>query len=216
MAKGFSESNGSAKKGGTYYKWVDGDQTLRLVGDIVPRYSYWKRTPDGKNISIECLAFDRDQEKFTNVEKDWFKELLGTDDNGKEIHCSWSYVCRAIDPKDDTKTVLIPMKKKLYQQIMDVAAELGDPTDVDKGWDLPIERKKTGTQAFNVEYNLKQLKCKNTALNDVQKETVANMPDIDTLVPRPTADEQHKFILATFFGGDETTEDAEAVNELEG
>jgi len=127
MAKSFSSTNGQAKKGGEYYKWVDGEQTLRLVGDVVPRYVYWKKSTDGKNISVECLSFDRELEKFTNIEKDWFQAAF------PDQKCSWAYVARAINPSDKGKTILIPMKKKLYAQIMDVAAELGDPTDPKTG-----------------------------------------------------------------------------------
>jgi len=207
MAKGFNDTKGEAQKGGEWYKWVDGEQTLRLVGDIVPRYVYWKTAPDGNNISIECLAFDRDKEKFTRVEKDWFAEFF------PDQKCSWAYVVRAINPTDPKKTILIPMKKKLYQQIQETAVDLGDPTDLDNGWDAVITRAKTGSQAFNVEYTLKALRCKTRALTDEERETVANMPDIDTLVPRPTPEEQKEYIQQVFFGSGES--DNDAVNDLD-
>lgn len=211
MAKSFGETRGEAKKGGEYYKWVDGEQTIRLVGDIVPRYVYWKNGVNGKPVSVECLHFDRDEEKFTNVEKDWFQHFF------PEQKCSWSYVARAIHPEDSKKTILIPMKKKLYANIQEVAEELGDPTDIETGWDLIVKREKTGSANFNVEYSLKQLKCRTRALSDEEKETVSNMPDIDELVPRQTAEEQKAFIQKMFFSDEETnTEtDVEAVKDLE-
>jgi len=202
MAKGFTDTKGEAQKGGEWYKWVDGEQTLRLVGDVVPRYVYWKTAPDGKNISIECLAFDRDAEKFTRTEKDWFQEFF------PEQKCSWAYVARAINPTDSKKTILIPMKKKLYQQIQETAADLGDPTDLETGWDAVIARTKTGSQNYNVEYTLKPLRCKTRALTEEEKTTVAAMPDIDTLVPRPTAEEQKEYIQKVFFSAGETDESA--------
>lgn len=209
MAKSFGNTAGAAKKGGEYYKWVDGEQTIRLVGDIVPRYVYWKTNSEGNNISVECLGFDRDLEKFTNIEKDWFRTHF------PDQNCSWAYVARSIHPEDKEKTILIPLKKKMYQQIMDVAEELGDPTDIDTGWDLVIKREKTGPQAFNVEYTLKQLKCKTRALEDDEKETVANMPPIDELVPRPTPEEQKEFIERMFLNVEETETDDEAVDDVE-
>ena len=209
MAKSFATTEGQAKKGGEYYKWVDGDQSLRLVGDIVPRYVYWKSNGE-RNIAIECLSFDRDLEKFTNIEKDWFQVAF------PEQKCSWAYVARAINPTDKTKTILIPLKKKLYQQIQDVAAELGDPTDIESGWDLIVSRVKTGTAAFNVEYTLKQLKCKTRSLDDEERAAVAAMPPIDELVPRQTAAEQKLFINKMFFDKDDTETDQSAVDEVDG
>lgn len=209
MAKSFGDTAGAAKKGGEYYKWVDGEQTLRLVGEVVPRYVYWKSTGDGKNISVECLSFDRDLEKFTNVEKDWFQHFF------PEQKCSWAYVARALNPTDKEKTILIPMKKKLYQQIMDVAEELGDPTNPDTGWDLVVMRAKTGPQAFNVEYTLKQLKCKTRKLDDEEKETVNKMPPIDELVPRQTPEEQKDLIERMFLNVEGTETDEDAVDGVE-
>jgi len=208
MAKGFKDTEGKAKKGGEYYKWVDGDQSIRLVGDIVPRYVYWKSNGE-RNVAFECLSFDRDLEKFTNVEKDWFQASF------PDQKCSWAYVARAINPADSTKTILIPLKKKLYQQIQDVAVELGDPTDIKTGWDCIVNRAKTGTAAFNVEYTLKQLKCKVRPLSEEESTAVESMPPIDDLVPRPTADEQKALIQQMFFGDEATETDNKAVEEFD-
>ena len=204
MAKSFGNTAGEAKKGGEYYKWVDGEQTIRLVGDIVPRYVYWKTTADGKNISVECLSFDRDLEKFTNVEKDWFQHFF------PEAKCSWAYVARAIHPEDKSKTILIPMKKKLYAQVQDVAEELGDPTDPATGWGLVVSRQKTGSAAFNVEYTLKQLKCKTRELDEEELATVEAMPPIDDIVLRQSPEEQKDLIERMFINtATETDEEAE-------
>lgn len=209
MAKSWGDTKGEAIKGGEYYKWKDGEQTLRLVGDVIPRYVYWRKTSDGKDMSIECLSFDRDLEKFTNVEKDWFQHYF------PEAKCGWAYVARAINPEDKSKTILIPMKKRLYQQIQDVAEELGDPTDPTTGWDLVISRVKTGPAAFNVEYTLKQLKCKTRELDEQEKETVSKMPPIDELVPRQTPEEQKEFIEKVFINND-TTDDNDAAKDVVG
>jgi hypothetical protein len=213
MAKGFAETNGVAKKGGKFYKWVDGEQIIRLVGEIVPRYVYWKSTIDDegktRNVSIECLGFDRDAEKFTNIEKDWFKHYWS------DQQCSWSYVCRAIDPADATQTILIPMKKKLYQQIQEVAKELGDPTNPETGWDCIVKREKTGAQAYNVEYTLKQLQCKVRTLSEEELEAIEKMDPMDDLVPRLTSNEQHQLIKDTWFKDNNTTNSEEAVSQFD-
>lgn len=203
MAKGFKDTEGQAKKGGEYYKWVDGDQSIRLVGDIVPRYVYWKSNGT-RQVAIECLSFDRDQEKFTNIEKDWFQEFF------PEQKCSWAYVGRAINPADKTKTILIPLKKKMYQQIQDVAEDLGDPTDPVSGWDCAITRTKTGSAAFNVEYTLKALKCRTRPLDDEEIQAVKDMPPIDDLVPRQTSADQKVFIQQQFFNTEATETDTSA------
>ncbi len=192
MAKGFKDTNGEAKKGGTYYKYVDGQQTLRLVGEIVPRYVYWGKSADNKNLSVECLSFDRDAEKFTNLEKDWYQHYF------PEAKCSWGYVAQVIDPNDKTKVILLSLKKKYWQSVQAVANELGDPTNADKGWDLVLTRTKTGSAAFNVEYTVEQLKCKPRPLSEEEREAVANMDPIDSLVARPTPEDQKAFVEKAF------------------
>jgi hypothetical protein len=192
MAKGFGETNGEAKKGGIYYKYKDGTQILRLVGQIVPRYQYWKSTSEGKSLSIECLSFDRDAEKFTNVEKDWFQHYF------PDAKCSWGYVAQIIDPEDNSRVILISLKKKYWQQVQTVANELGDPTDADNGWDLVLTKASTGPKAFNVEYTVEQLKCKPRALTNKERQAVADMGPIDKLVIRSTPEEQRTFIEKAF------------------
>ena len=64
-------SEGSAQKSSNdSYKYVDGDNKVRIVGDILARYVYWIKGENDKNIPLECLSFDRDQEAFTNKEKE--------------------------------------------------------------------------------------------------------------------------------------------------
>ena len=41
MAKLFSETKGSAQKKDPGYVMKDGENTLRMVGGILPRYVYW-------------------------------------------------------------------------------------------------------------------------------------------------------------------------------
>lgn len=210
MAIKFSDVNGEAKKSNVnYYKFKEGKNKFRLVGDVLPRYVYWKETPDGnKNISIECLSFDRDQEKFTNVEKDWFSHYFPED------KCSWSYLVQVIDlddGEDKGKIKVLGLKKKLFQQILEVANEHhGDPTDPTKGWDCVVTRKKTGPLNFNVEYTLDQLASKPRALSPDEKVALETMKPVEELFPRPTPEEQKAFIESIWFSEENKEEELDA------
>jgi hypothetical protein len=194
MALTFNKIHGEAIKSEIdYYKFEEGRNKFRLVGEVLPRYVYWKQTLDSKkSIAIECLSFDREKEKFTNVEKDWFSEYF------PEEKCSWSYLVQVIDPKDN-KLKVLGLKKKLFQSMLDLAQEhLGDPTDAENGWDVVVSKKKTGPLPFNVEYTLDQLACKKRALTDEEKELIKNIKPIDELFPRPAPEEQKAFIERTW------------------
>ena len=187
MAIKFGDVNGKAKKGAESYKYKDGENTIRIFGEVVPRYIYWLKTADGKDIPFECLSFDRDKEKFTNKEVDWVRHYF------PDLNCSWAYVVAGFSIADK-KAVAINLKKKLFEQILNAAEDLGDPTDPVEGWNVVFKREKTGSLAFNVEYTLQVLRCKKRALTAEEQAIVANAPSIETLVPRPTADEQHALI----------------------
>jgi len=194
MALTFNKIHGEAIKSEIdYYKFEEGRNKFRLVGEVLPRYVYWKQTLDSKkSIAIECLSFDREKEKFTNVEKDWFSEYF------PEEKCSWSYLVQVIDPKDN-KLKVLGLKKKLFQSMLDLAQEhLGDPTDAENGWDVVVSKKKTGPLPFNVEYTLDQLACKKRALTAEEKELIKNIKPIDELFPRPAPEEQKAFIERTW------------------
>ena len=158
-----------------------------MVGDILPRYVYWITTADGKRVPMECLGFDRDKEHFTNIEKDWVRHYH------PDMKCSWAYAVQCIDP-DDGKIKVLNLKKKLFEAIMVAAEDLGDPTDPETGWDLYFKKQKTGPLPFNVEYTLQVLKCKNRALDEKELEAIKELPDIDNVIPRPSADQQKDFI----------------------
>ena len=70
MAIGFNQTKGSAQKNKieTYNYAGREDHHVRLVGDLLPRYVYWIKGENGKNIPMECLSFDRNSETFNNVE----------------------------------------------------------------------------------------------------------------------------------------------------
>lgn len=179
MAKAFGDTKGTAQKRDAGYVMKDGENTLRMVGGILPRYVYWLKGTNGKDIPLESLSFDREEERFTNVVNDRIQEYF------PDKKCSWAYSINCIDPTDG-KVKVFNLKKKLYEQIMTAAEDLGDPTDLITGWDIVFKKAKTGPLAFNVEYTLNVLRCKRRALTAEEIALVTAAPTIDTVYPRPT------------------------------
>lgn len=228
MGKAFGESAGGAKKNNLdYMTFVEGQNKMRIVGEILPRYAYWRqlKTDNGKHmIPVECLSFDREREEFTNIEKDWYKHFFPKIESGqnagKDVFPQWSYVGTVIDPKDG-KLKMVGFKKKLFEQIQLMAKKpaYGDPTDPVTGWDVVFNKNKTGSHAFNVEYVLDQLECKVRPLTDAEKvELDENLKPIDELVPRQTPEMQKAFIETAWLGKDkeEPNTDEEAAKAAVG
>lgn len=208
MALDFTDSKGKASKSKPdAYTYTDGEQSVRLFGGIVPRYVYWLEGTNNKSIPVECLAFNREKEKFDNVEVDHVPKYFP---NKK---CQWAYSINAIDLKDG-KAKVLNLKKKLLEQIMVTAESLGDPTDPETGWDVTFKRTKTGPAAFNVEYTLAPLKCKKRPLTAEEKATVEADPGIDTKVPRPTEDEVKGLLDRITTGGGASDDTPEEVSSM--
>jgi len=187
MAIKFGNIEGKAKKSTVdAYTYIEGDNKIRMVGDVLPRYVYWLTTADGKRVPMECLGFDRDKEQFTNIEKDWVRHYF------PDLKCSWAYAVQCVDK--DNKVKVLNLKKKLFESVMVAAEDLGDPTDIETGWALCFKKQKTGPLPFNVEYTLQVLKCKPEALNAEQLEAIAELPNIDDVISRPTSELQREFI----------------------
>jgi hypothetical protein len=211
MALKFGETKGKAvKKSVEAYEYKDGDNTVRLIGGVLPRYVYWLKGTNNKDIPIECLAFDREKEKFTNVEVDHVPSYFS------DKKCSWAYSINCIDPKDG-KVKALNLKKKLFEQIINAAEDLGDPTDYDSGWDVVFKRTKTGPLPFNVEYNLSVLKCKVRALTADERALADAAENIDAKFPRPSPEEVKAAldkIVAGAAGDGEDGVDPESIKEL--
>lgn len=213
MALSFKQTKGKAVTNKVEtYEYKDGENTVRLIGGILPRYIYWVKGTNNKDIPIECLAFSRDKEKFDNLEKDHVPDYY------PDLKCSWSYSINCIDPKDG-KVKALNLKKKLFEQILTAAEDLGDPTDYDTGWDVVFKRTKTGPLAFNVEYTLQVLRCKPRKLSAEEKTLADSAQNIDEKFPRPTADEVkallEKINSAQDSDGDDLDQSqAEAIKEL--
>ena len=210
MALSFKQTKGKAVTNKVEtYEYKEGENTVRLIGGILPRYIYWIKGTNNKDIPVECLAFSRDKEKFDNVEKDHVPEYY------PDLKCSWSYSINCIDPKDG-RVKALNLKKKLFEQILTAAEDLGDPTDYDTGWDVVFKRQKTGPLAFNVEYTLQVLRCKQRKLSAEERELADKAQNIDEKFPRPTAEEVKALLEKVNSQQDEETTDSEqeAIKEL--
>jgi len=213
MALSFKQTKGKAQKSSVEaYEYKDGENSVRLIGGVLPRYVYWVKGTNNKDIPIECLAFSRDKEKFDNLEKDHVPEFY------PDLKCTWSYAVNCIDPKDG-KVKVLNLKKKLFEQILTAAEDLGDPTDYDDGWDVVFKRTKTGPLAFNVEYTLQVLRCKKRSLSDNERTLADKAQSIDEKYPRPTAEEVRALIEKLQKGAEEEAEnqtdsEREAVKDL--
>ena len=188
MAISFNQQKGAAQKSSIdTFSFRDGDNKMRLVGDVLARYVYWIEGENGKNIPLECLSFDRNAERFTNIEKDWVREYY------PDLKCGWSYAMQCIDPAD-SKVKVVNLKKKLWEQIITASEDLGDPTDVTTGWDVCFKRVKTGPLPYNVEYQLQVLKCKPRALEGDELAAIEGLKSMDEVMARPTPDAQKELL----------------------
>lgn len=207
MAIAFGATKGKAQsKKVDSYEYKDGENVVRLIGGVLPRYVYWLKGTNGKDVPVECLAFDREEEKFANNEVDHVPEFF------PDKKCSWAYSVNCIDPKDG-KVKVLNLKKKLFEQILSAAEDLGDPTDYDTGWDVVFKRAKTGPLPFNVEYTLQVLRCKKRALSDDERAAADAAEDIDSKYPRPTPADVKKLLEKITSGTDDDAEPSDAEKE---
>ena len=200
MALSFNKQTGGAQKSSiSSFQYKDGDNKMRIVGDILARYVYWITGENGKNIPMECLSFDRNSERFNNVEKDWVREYY------PDLKCGWSYATQCID---NGEIKVVNLKKKLWEQIITAAEDLGDPTDTETGWDICFKRVKTGPLPYNVEYQLQALKCKPRALTEDELTAIVDLKSMDDVMSRPTPDAQKEFLDRVRNHGEETDDEA--------
>jgi hypothetical protein len=204
MALTFNKLKGEAQKGKIEsYTYVEGDNIVRMVGDVCARYVYWLKGENDKNVPFECLSFDRQKEAFTNVEKDWIRDYY------PDQKCTWSYAIQCVH---GGKVKVLNLKKKLLEQIILAAEDLGDPADPEAGWDVYFKRLKTGPMAYNVEYQLQPLKCKHRPLDEKEMELITDLKSMDEVLTRPTPDAQ-KELLDRIRAGSSNSKADESINE---
>src|SRR4051812_48881073 len=103
----FSNAKGGAiKDRADSFEMKNGENKVRMVGDLLARYVYWIKGDNNKNIPFECLEFNRQTEKFDKAEKDYVKEFY------PDLKCSWAYAILCVDPADG-KVKIWNLKKKL-------------------------------------------------------------------------------------------------------
>lgn len=191
MALKFGDSAGGAQKNrADAFEPKVGENRVRMFGNLVARYVYWIKGENNKNLPFECLEFDRETEKFGGTgEKDWVKEYH------PDLKCGWAYAILVLDPADG-KVKIWNLKKKLTEQIISLSKdpELGDPTDLDTGWDIVFEKKKTGPLPINVGYDLMQRQLKQRPLTDTERKAIEESKTIEEMLPRPTADQQKELL----------------------
>ena len=209
MAIGFNQTKGSAQKSKieTYNYAGKEDHQIRLVGDLLPRYIYWIKGENNKNIPMECLSFDRTTETFNNKEHDHVRDFY------PDLKCGWAYAVQCIDLSDNSVKVL-NLKRKLFDQILVAMEDLGDPTDPVDGWNVVFKRLKTGPQVFNVEYQLSVLKCKKEPLSEEQQELIADLKSMDDVLPRPTADAQLELLRRVTSDGGNAPEEVSEESDV--
>lgn len=217
MAIEFGKMKGTAKKGTDYMKLTDGDNTFRIVGGVLPGYTYWVKGATGNNFPFEALQFDRDTEAFDNSRGCPVRDAGVKDDKGQDLNCQWSYKCQVINKATGDLQVL-QLKKGMLSEIITVAQDMEiDPTDFTTGTWLTVNRAKTGPKAFNVEYKLRQMKCKSEPLTAEELELVKDLKSMEEIFPVETYEKQAARLNRHLTGQQEDESDdadSEAVDEL--
>jgi hypothetical protein len=203
MALKFNQVKGEApkKEKTPSYKMVMGENKIRIYGGVLARYIYWVPNKDGQKSPVECLSFNRETETFDNAEKDWVKEYY------PDLTPEWAYASVCMDLNADDQVVRIfNHKRKLFGVIVDMVEDLGDPSDPENGWDIVFSRDKNGPKVYNVEYTMKQLRCKPRPLTDEERAAFEASPGIDEILRRSTPEDIKKY-LDDIRGGVGTEED---------
>lgn len=203
MAVELGKAKGKAQSGAAKYEYKTGENKIRLVGGVLPKYVYWVKSTNGKDIPIENLGFDRDKERFTNKEKDLVPESF------PGVKCQWNYSMLGID-RSTNEPCVVHLKKKLFEQILSAQEDLGSVTDPEKGWVVVFKRTKTGPLPINISYELQVLRCKPDPLSAEDLAKIEEFGDIDSHFPRPTVEEVKDLINRVLHGNEEQAAAEEA------
>lgn len=121
-----------------YMKLEDGENTFRVLGSAITGYEYWieeggKRTPNR-----------------VKSQDDLPKDVQQTQDRQKQAKHFWAFP--VLNRQTSEVQILELTQKTLMKQIMGLveSKNWGDP----KAYDLTITRRKTGSEARDVEYSV--------------------------------------------------------------
>lgn len=190
MALSFGTVKGQAQSNSydVYDFKAQGDHKVRLFGPIVPRYLYWVKTQRfPKGFPLQCLQYDRQKQSFSTGQRDPVKAMY------PDLNCSWGYSMLCVH---QGKIKTFNFKKKLFGQIVQTAKDLGDPADLENGWDLCFSKKKTGPLPINVQYNVQALKCSAAKgpVSDQVRQLIKSAKPISQVFKRLTSDQQQQLL----------------------
>lgn len=201
------EDTGGSREKLNEHKPQFGDNRIRIFGGIIPRYIYWVTNAEGRTMPVECLSWDRDQQRWANSEKDWVKHYY------PDLKSKYGYVMLCVE---NGEIKIFNPKKTLMDRVIKLAADLGDPTDLDNGWDICYEKEKTGPQPMNVKYNIQELKCSKAQgpVSDEVRALIEGAPDVEEIFARPTPESQ-KELLERMMGKDTENVDESDAEEFD-
>lgn len=169
---------------------TNGKVSVRLIGNVLPRYVYWVVTNEGKRMPQECLEFSRTNEDFNSSDRNPFDEIPENVYNDKP---QFSYVCNVID-REDGKIKILDLKRTIYNEILKFAKdpEYGNPADDKTGYNITIEKQKTGPLPQNVKYSCLPARASSPLTEEEKK---MDLYELDKMFKRPTYEEQRKWLI---------------------
>ncbi len=164
--------------------------TVRLIGNVLPRYVYWITTTEGRRMPVECLEFIRDTESFDPTAKNPFSELPEEVFNEKP---QFAYVCNVFD-RGSKSIKLFDLKRTILSAVLEYARnpDWGNPADLKEGYDITIKKEKTGPLPQNVKYTCIPSPRKGPL---TEEEAGADLYDLEAMFKRQTYDEQKQWLI---------------------
>lgn len=170
---------------------------IRLFGDVLPNMVYWVTTKEGGKRTRPVCNFNRETEEFDPNIDDPIGRIVGP--RVKDLRPTFAYVTKCIfrTPEGQPDKIMIfDLKQTIYNAIAELARnpEWGDPADPENGYDLTIEKKKTGPLPQNVKYVVTPSR-RATPFTEKEKEMIANHTiSLEKLYKQETPEEQIKWL----------------------
>lgn len=213
----FLEVNGEASLSNiSYSKFAMGVTQFRIVGDLLPGYSYWLKNSQGKDRKFDNLAFNPKTEKWDSGITDVIRELGFTEKNEKgetvPMKSKRNYQVQIIN-RSTNKVEVMSLSKTMFDAIV---AYCRDTNTTDVGsLELFIEKTGDATRWNSIRYNLNQIKtmqlnsdpAKVAAAREKDSELLKELKPITELFPRPSAEELRQQVAAFLSGATEKPEE---------